>query len=490
MAIDPRTPVIVGVGQVDQRPEELARAVEPYRLMSRAVTAAISDSGAANAAGAVELIAVVQGAWSYTDPGRLVADHLSFGDARTALTTMGGQAPQTALSMVFTRIRRGELGAAVVTGGETIWSRRKLRARGDRLPTTRQTDARPDEILGRNLPMSTPFEEARGIDQPPVIYSIFESAIRAAKGESIDEHRSRLGRLWAGFNRIAVANEHAWIRRPMTAEEIITPTPDNRMVGFPYTKAMNSNWYLDQAAAVFVTSVGAAERLGVNRDRWVFPWAGASANDTAAVTNRRDLHSSPALGSIARTLYQHCGIGPDDLEHVDLYSCFPSAVQIAAAEFGLNLDRPLTVTGGLTFAGGPLNNYVTHSVATMVELLRAGSGVGLVTANGGYVTKHSAALYRSDPPADPWVDLDAQAAADRIEQTPGDEAFSGHGHIEGYTVMHNRSEPPVALLAVRTPSGGRTWGHVADEATTTALMAAEGVGRPVRIGSEGEIDLI
>lgn len=490
MAIDPRTPVIVGVGQVDQRPLDPSQALEPYRLMSRAVVEAFSDAGVTNPMDAVELIAVVQGAWSYTDPGRLIADQLGFGGARTAITTMGGQAPQSTLNTIFTRIQRGELAVAVVTGGETIWSRRKLRARGERLATTRQTHTRPDEVLGRNLTMSTPFEEARGIDQPPVVYSILESAIRAANGETIDEHRSRLGLLWAGFNRVAVENKHAWIRQPMTADEIITPTPDNRMVGFPYTKAMNSNWYLDQAAAVLVTSAETAERLGVSRDRWVFPWAGASADDTASVTNRFDLHSSPALRSIAKTLYRRCGLGPHELEHVDLYSCFPSAVQIAATEFGLDLDRPLTVTGGLTFAGGPLNNYVTHSVATLVESLRATPGVGLVTANGGYVTRHSAALYASRPPTEPWIALDAQAGADRIEQTPGDEAFSGRGHIEGYTVMHYRSESPAALVAVRTPGGGRTWGRAVDEDTTSALMAAEGVGRSVHLGSDGQIDLI
>jgi acetyl-CoA C-acetyltransferase len=490
MAIDPRTPVVVGVGQVDQRPDDLSQAEEPYRLMSRAVAAALADSGATAAAGAVELIAVVQGAWSYTDPARLLGDRLGITDTRTALTTMGGQAPQAALNTLFTRIQRGELDAAVVTGGETIWSRRKLRARGERLVTTRQTDALPDEILGHELTMSTPFEEARGIDQPSVVYSILESAIRAANGESIDEHRARLGELWAGFNQVAVANEHAWIRRPMTAEEIVTPTTDNRMVGFPYTKAMNSNWYLDQAAAVFVASAMEAERLGVGRDRWVFPWVGASAHDTPAVTNRRDLHSSPAIGSIAKALYRNCRIGPDDVGHVDLYSCFPSAVQIGAAEFGLGLDRPLTVTGGLTFAGGPLNNYVSHSVAAMVDVLRNDPGVGLVTGNGGYVTRHSAALYRSDPPPDPWVDLDAQTAAERVEPVPGDETFTGEARIEGYTVMHQRSEPPVALVAVRTPSGGRTWGRGLNEAVCSELMAVEGVGRSVRLGSEGQIDLI
>ncbi len=492
MAIDPRTPVIVGVGQVDQRPDDLSTAEEPVQLMARAITAAFTDSGAAAtaAAQAVDLVAVVQGAWSYSDPGRLLADRLGLARTRTALTTMGGQAPQSALNTIFSRIARGELDGAVVTGGETIWSRGKLRARGERLATTRQTDVRPDEILGRELTMSTPFEQARGLDLPPVLYAVFESAVRAANGESIEEHRQRLGRLWAGFNRVAVANEHAWIRRPMTAEEIVTPTPDNRMIGFPYTKAMNSNWHLDQAAAVFVTSVETAERLGVGRDRWVFPWAGASANDTAAVTNRRDLHTSPAIGAIAGALQAHAGITSDDIDHVDLYSCFPSAVQIAAAEFGFELDRPLTVTGGLTFAGGPLNNYVTHSVAAMVEVLRDRPGVGLVTGNGGYITKHSAALYRSDPPPSPFAVLDGQPTADEIEPVAADEGFIGDAEIEGYTVMHTRSGPPEALAAVRTPSGGRTWGRSTEKGVTASLMATEGVGRAVRIGSEGQIALI
>ena len=490
MAIDPRTPVIVGVGQVDQRPDDLGQAAEPVRLMSRAVQSAFADSGATGAADAVRLIAVVQGAWSYTDPGRLIARQLRIADTRTAVTTMGGQAPQTALSTVFSRIQSGDLDAAVITGGETIWSRRKLRARGETLVTTPQTDVRPDEVLGRELVMSTPFEEARGIDQPAVLYAIFESAIRAAKSESIDDHRSRLGALWAGFNRVAVANEHAWIRRPMTAAEIITPTQDNRMVGFPYTKAMNSNWFLDQAAAVFVTSVETADRLGVSLDRRIFPWAAASANDTAMVTNRRDLHSSPAIGSIAAALYNHCDVGPEGLDHVDLYSCFPSAVQIGAAEFGLGLDRPLTVTGGLTFAGGPLNNYVSHSVATMVDVLREEPGIGLISGNGGYITKHSAALYRSDPPPTPFVEIDGQHRADQVEPVPGDDSFQGEGSIEGYTVMHNRAEPPEALVAVRTPSGGRTWGRSDDGSITGELMVSEGVGRPVRVGFDGQIDLI
>ena len=198
--------------------------------------------------------------------------------------------------------------------------------------------------------MSTEFEISRGMTAPIHYYPLFESAIRASNGESIDEHRDRLSGLWAGFNQVAVDNRYAWFRQPMTPTEIRDPSPSNRMVGFPYTKAMNSNWDLDQSAAIVLCSVEAARAAGVPRDRWVFPLAGTDAHDTYAVSARRDLHSSPAITEAGRAIFEMTATGPDDMAHVDLYSCFPAAVQVGAAALGFGLDRSLTVTGGLTFA--------------------------------------------------------------------------------------------------------------------------------------------
>ena len=193
---------------------------------------------------------------------------------------------------------------------------------------------------------TTDFEMSRGMEQPVNFYPVFDSAIRAARGESIDEHRDRIAALWARFNEVAVANDYAWFRTPMSAAEIREPSPSNRMVGFPYTKAMNSNWDLDQAAAVLLCSVEAAEAAGVPRDKWVFPIAGTDAHDTYSVTERRDLHSSPAITEAGGRLYALAELGPDDVAHVDLYSCFPSAVQVAAESLGLDEARQLTQTGG------------------------------------------------------------------------------------------------------------------------------------------------
>ena len=192
---------------------------------------------------------------------------------------------------------------------------------------------------------------------------------------------------------MAAANPHAWIQEPYAPEAIREPSSDNRMVGFPYTKLMNSNNHVEQGAALVLCSVERAEALGISADRCV-PLAGTDAQDQELVTHRQDLHRSPAIRLSGEALFEMTGTGPDDLAHVDLYSCFPSAVQVAADELGLRLDRDLTVTGGMSFAGGPWNDYVTHSIATMASKLREDpAAVGLCTANGGFLAKHSLGLY-------------------------------------------------------------------------------------------------
>ena len=402
MTLDPRTPVLVGVAQITQHPEDPADAVEALALMEQVVREAADDAGKPDLVRHLSYIGVVQGAWRYTDPGRLLATRLGSPDARTALSANGGNTPQSFVNSLAARIVSGQLDRAVIVGAETIWSRRRQRRAGLQIKATKQHGVEPDERFGDDVPMTTEFETSRGMAQPVNFYPLFDSAIRAARGETIDQHRDRLSSLWHRFNEVAVANDYAWFRTPMTADEIRRPTPSNRMVGFPYTKAMNSNWDLDQAGALLLCSVEAAQEAGISQDRWVFPWVGTSAHDTYAVSERRDLHSSPAITEAGRRLYEVAGLGADDVAHIDLYSCFPSAVQVGAESLGFGEDRQLTQTGGLAFAGGPLNNYVTHSIATMVEVLRNDPGsLGLVSANGGFLTKHAIGLYSSEPQFDP-----------------------------------------------------------------------------------------
>lgn len=495
MALDPRTPVVVGVAQQGHRLDDPATAVEPVVLMEQMVRAAAADAGAPGLVADLDAVVVVAGAWRYTDPGRMIADALGAHRARTMLSTAGGNTPQSLVNILAARIQAGQLDSVVITGAETIWSRRRRR-RAD-LPNNmshQDPAATPDERLGSELSLSHEFEQRRGLEAPINYYPIFESAIRAEAGESIEDHRRRISELWAGFNRVAVANPHAWFRTPMTAEQIRTATPENRMIGFPYTKAMNANWDLDQGAAIVLCSVEAARAAGIESDRWVFPWAGVDGHDTDAVSHRRDLHSSPAIGACGRRLFAHTERDVDDLAHIDLYSCFPSAVQVGADELGLDQHRQLTVTGGLTFAGGPLNNYVSHAIVTMVDLLRRDAGsLGLVTANGGFLTKHALGLYSTEPFTGPFVAHNVQDEVDRVPATPLAADHIGPVTIEAYTVMHDPNGPTVALAALRVAresGSARTWGTTTDPDVLGELMVREGVGRAATVDTQGHFELL
>ena len=488
--IDPRTPVLVGAGQFIQRPASAADALEPVAMMGEALAAALDDARAPGLASRATHTWVVKGAWPYTDPGALL--NARFGaTGKTGLSTDGGNTPQSMVNDACKRIASGEADVVLIAGAEGIWSRRRARRRNERIPYTDQPDATPDETLGVDVVMNNRVEMERGLSMPINLYPIFESAFRASRGESMDEHRDRLAAMWEKFNQTAVDNPYAWVRTPMTADEIRNPSPANRLVGFPYTKAMNSNWDLDLAAALIVCSADTAASAGVPRDRWVFPHSGTDGRDTDYVSNRGDLHSSPAIRVAGRRALELAGVGADDVDFVDLYSCFPSAVQIAATELGLGLDRDLTLTGGLTFAGGPLNNYVTHSIATMAGTLRDHPGsVGLCSANGGYLTKHAFGVYATEPPASGFRHENCQSEIDRFPSVELDAGYSGAATVEAYTVMHGKTPsgefgPEVALAAVRTPNG-RQWAHSADGVLMEAMTETEHIGADVVVSEEFE----
>jgi acetyl-CoA C-acetyltransferase len=406
-------------------------------------------------------------------------------------TTHGGNTPQMVVDAVSEEIAAGALDVAVVVGAETIWSRRRMRTAGvERAVTEQPESVEPDEVWGPPLELADDHEQARGIQQPVEVYPLFESAIRARRGETLDEHRERIASMWATFNDVAVRNPYAWSRAAMTALEIRDPSPANRMVAFPYTKAMCSNWDLDQAAALIVCSAEAAARHGVPRDRWVFVHGGAEADDTSLVSHRGDLSRSPAIAAAWSALRSSTGVGIDDIAHLDVYSCFPSAVQAAVDAIGIGHDRALTVTGGLTFAGGPLNNYVTHSLATMVGLLRDDpAALGMVTANGGLLTKHALGLYAAHPPATPFRRCRVPKEDVAHGRREADRSYAGAVTIEASTVMHDRNGPTHALFAALTVDGRRVWGNSRDDETMCAAVTEELCGRPAQLGADGVLQL-
>ncbi len=490
MSLDPRTPVLIGAGQINQRTE--APDVEPVDLMSAAAREA-ADPRVLAALDSIRVVNLLS--WRYRDPGLLVGQRIGAPDAATQYTGIGGNTPQSLVNQTCLDIRQGRADAVLLAGGETWRTRMRLRARGIRPNWTKQGESVPvPPGAGSDVPMSGPADERIGLDRPSFVYPLFEQALRIADGESVDAHRGQIGELWAQFSAVAAANPHAWVRDQLSGEQITTVGPDNRMISWPYPKLMNSNNMVDQAAAVVLCSVEKATYLQIPRDYWIFPYAGTDSHDTYSFAERHELHRSPAIRIAGTRVLELAGVGLDDLDYVDLYSCFPSAVQVAARELGLPVGdpaRPLTVTGGLTFAGGPWNNYVMHSIATMAQLLRENPGSrGLVSANGGYLTKHSFGVYSATPPPHEFRWEDVQDAVDTQPTRTAVVEWEGVGTVESWTTPYDREgKPEKAFLTVRTPDDCRALA-VIDDADEAAHSVAEDIaGVTVRVRADGTATL-
>ena len=481
--------MLVGYGQVSQHDENPGG--EPVDLMEAAARAA-ADARVLEAVDAVRIVNLLS--VRYRDPGLLLAQRIGASDAVTRYSPVGGNVPQSLVNQACLDIQQGRNDVVLIAGGETWRTRTRLKARGERLAGTEQDESVPLAPSDPEFTMAGPAELRIGLVAPSHVYPMFEQALRIAAGEAPDEHRRRIGELWARFSQVAASNPHAWSHEAVPAEQIWQPGPDNRMISWPYTKLMNSNNMVDQGAALILTSVAKAEALQIPRDRWVFPHAGTDAHDTYLIGERASFSGSPAIRIAGRRVLELAGFGIDDIHAVDVYSCFPSAVQVAARELGLGLDdpaRPLTVTGGLTFAGGPWNNYVSHSIATMAERLAAQPGqVGLITANGGYLTKHSFGVYSAQPPAREFRWEDVQSEVDAEPTVVAEADWSGTGTVETWTTPVTREGvPEKVFVAVRTPSGSRALAVITDASQAAASTREDLAGATVTVKPDGTAGL-
>jgi len=490
MSIDPRTPVLIGAGQFVHRATGLDDALDASAMMCEAIRAAAADAGLAGVPNPDSVRVVGLLSWRYGDPAWVVANQLGLTPRETAATTMGGNSPQTLVNGTAMEIQRGELDLAILCGGEAWRTRMRARKAGVELDWPKSPPDQMPRLLGEDMEMNHPGERARNIVMPVQVYPMFETAVRAAAGRTVEEQQVLSSELYAKFSEVAAANPYAWIRAAKTAEEIRTPSATNRMIGFPYPKYMNSNNDVDMGAALIMCNVEKAEALGVPRDRWVFPHSGADCHEHNYISNRWSFAETPAVELGGRRALDLAGVGIDDVEIIDLYSCFPSAVQLGAQSLGISLDRQVTRTGGLAFAGGPWNNYVMHAIATVMDDLRDRPGAkGLVWANGGYATKHSFGVYSTTPPtsfrhAHPQDEVDAMPRRELAE--PADA--QGGATIEAYTIMFSRDgAPETALAACLLADGRRAWGTSSDATLAAAMCEGEWVGRLADLDNAGTL---
>ena len=490
--LDPRTPILVGGGQVNER----HGGREPVDLIAEAARLAAGEAG--SAAGGAGLLGQLDSirvvgmlSWRYRNAAALVAERLGAPVRHTGYTGTSGSTPQALVNMAAEDIAAGRCDVVLVGGAEAWRTRMRLRAEGQRPDWTRQDESvTPHELLIGDVPMAFDSHQRIGLDRPAYVYPLFEQALRIAAGRSGGDQRAMIGDLWARFSDVAATNPHAWTQRSYPAEEIITPSPANRWISWPYTKLLNSNNIVEQGAALLLCSVEAAERMGVPRDNWVFPHAGTQAHDSYDIGVRENLDRSPAIREAGAELLRLGETGIGDIKHVDLYSCFPSAVQVAAAELGLDAQdraRPLTVTGGLTFAGGPWSNYPTHAIATMATRLRHDPGsTGLVTANGGYLTKHAMGLYSTRPPARGYRHVDVQDRVDAYPTRPCLVEYEGPASIETWTVVFDRDGTPGrAMASVLTADGVRAFAATSEVGVVTAMTEEDVHNAKVSVARDG-----
>ena len=463
---NPNTPILVGAGLTVQKQRDPAKAKSPVELLADASQLAFGDTGHSTIAQAVDTVASIRFITDspeardfpfgiYLNPARTVSELLGLTAPNLMLAATGGNSPQMMINELAERIANGAVETALLVGGEGFASVTRALAQG--LDMSHWND-RPDaeaEIIGVEKPGVLPIEHKHGLFFPVNSYPLFENALRAHLGRDMPTHMEKVGQLMAPFTRVAAAHPQSWFPTERSAEELVSVTQDNRLVGYPYPKYLNSVIRIDQAAAVVMTSVGKAREMGIDESRWVYLNGCAEANDTWYISQRPELHRSPAMKGMAETALDMADWTIADIDYFDLYSCFPVAVEVACREMGIAEDdpRPFTVTGGLPYFGGAGNAYTLMSVATMMDKLRANPGKrGMCTGNGWFLTKHSLGLYSTTPPESDWAREPVSVLQSKIDAMPKldlDETPVGLGRIETYTVAHVGGKPPQGILIGR-----------------------------------------
>jgi acetyl-CoA C-acetyltransferase len=506
MNIDPKTPILVGCAAVTDETTPASQARSPYDLIAQVARGALQDTGAAEGmARAIDTVALIR---SYADTShrfatrlggsrngpRSIAQRLGLNASRHVYTWNGGNMPQYLVNQFAEEISRGETRAALICGGEALRTQLGVERAGLEVSWAEDPGGEP-ELVGDPRRGWNEHEDKHGLRAAIAQYPLFENAIRGQRRASPQEHLKSTSALMARFAGVAAKNPLATRREGWSAERIATVDKDNRWIGYPYPRYMVSNAFIDQAAAFLVTSVGVAQELGIDPSRWVYLHGCADAHDQWYTSERADLHSSPAMRAASRQALAMAGKTIADIDVLDIYSCFPSAVEIACQELGIREDDPrgLTVTGGLVYFGGPGNSYVVMSICEMMNRLRAKPGAfGLVTANGNWVTKHSYGIYSTTAPQAPFrreSPAKLQAELDQLPLAPLTETPSGAATIETYTVMHDRNGPAQGIVLGRLTATGQRFiaNTPSDAATLHALQDRDSLGRPgTVVSSDGQ----
>ena len=468
-----RIPVIVGVGEIVDRPKDISKGLEPLALLEEALRRAEADSGAKllGEIGSLDVVNFLS--WRYRDPEQLLAKRLDVAPAHCYYGLVGGESPIRYLHEAAQRIARGECSVAAVCGAEAQSTATKAERAGITLPWTPFAHDVPEPKRGAAF--QKPLAVKLGVFRPITVYPLYESATSAQWGQSPREALAESGALWSTYSRVASENPNAWLKKRFSSEEITAPSPDNRLIAWPYTKLMVANPTVNMGAALLLTSLAKARAAGIADDRLVYPLGGASAEEPRDYLLRDQFYESHPQNAVLKAVMHLAGGDGKKFDAIELYSCFPCVPKMARRTLGLGTDVQPTVTGGLTFFGAPLNTYMTHAACAMVRRLRSGARLGLLYGQGGFVTKHHALVVSRDAPRGAISqDTSVQAEADRNKRRVPEfvTEAAGKGQVESFTVIFRANgEVEHGAVMLRTEQNTRTLARVkAEDGTTLAHL--------------------
>jgi acetyl-CoA C-acetyltransferase len=482
-----RIPVIVGVGEIVDRPRDIADGLEPLALLEEAVRRAEADSGAKllGELGSLDVVNFLS--WRYRGPEQQLAARLGADPAHCYYGPVGGESPIRYIHEAAKRIARGECGVAVVCGAEAQSTATKAERGGISLPWT--PFAHDVEEPKRGAAFQKPMAVKLGVFRPITVYPLYESATSAHWGQTPREALAESGALWSTYARVASENENSWLKKRFTPDEITTPTPENRLIAWPYTKLMVANPTVNMGGAVLLTSLAKARAAGIPEDRLIYPIGGASAEEPRDYLVRDQFYESHPQNAVLKAVMDLVEGDGKKFDAIELYSCFPCVPKMARRTLGLGPDVQPTVTGGLTFFGAPLNTYMTHAAVAMVHKLRQGGKLGLLYGQGGFVTKHHGLVLSREAPKQALAqDTSVQAEADRNRRKVPDfvTEASGKGKVESFTVIYKgKGEVEHGVVMLRTEADARALARIPanDEKTLKHLLNMD----QTPVGSMGSI---
>src|SRR4051794_36814281 len=482
-----RIPVIVGVGEIVDRPKEIADGLEPLALLELALKRAEADSGAKllGELGSLDVVNFLS--WRYRDPEKLLADKFGAKPAHCYYGPVGGESPIRYLHDAAKRIARGECSVAAVAGAEAQSTATKAERGGIELPWT--PFAHDVEEPKRGAAFQKPMAVTLGVFRPITVYPLYESATSAHWGQTPREALAESGQLWSTFASVASENPNSWLKKNFTPDEITTPTPENRLIAWPYTKLMVANPTVNMGGAILMTSLAKARAAGVPEEKLIYPLGGASAEEPRDYLLRDQFFESHPQNAVLKAATDLVDGDGRKFDAIELYSCFPCVPKMARRTLGLGADVKPTVTGGLTFFGAPLNTYMTHAACAMVRRVRDGAKLGLLYGQGGFVTKHHALVVSKAAPRETLAqETSVQAEADSNKRAVPEfvTAASGKGKVESFTVLYGRSgDVEHGVVMLRTEDDRRTLARIPTSDATTLAHLLDLNRTPV--GSLGEI---